>query len=106
MDEHPYKDALNIAAKRHDLVGVHISDPREKTLPNVGLLHAIDAESGKKIWINTGSKKVRNDYEKQFAENLNTCTDIFKRSGSDLMQISTDQKYITLMSFFKRRGGR
>lgn len=107
MDEHPYKDALNIAAKRHDLVGVHISDPREKTLPNVGLLHAADAETGKKIWINTGSKKVRQDYEKQYTQNLNNCIDIFKRSGSDLMQISTDEKYIkALMSFFKRRGAR
>ncbi len=107
MDEHAYKEALNIAAKRHDLVGVHISDPRERTLPNVGLLHATDAETGKKIWINTGSKKVRQDYEKQFTANLDQCVDIFKRSGSDLMQISTDQKYIkALMSFFKRRGAR
>jgi len=80
MDHNNYRDALNIAAKRHDLVGVHVSDPRERSLPKVGLLHAIDMETRKKMWINTNSKKVR-------------------------VEISTDKKYIkTLMSFFKRRG--
>jgi len=107
MDEHNYKHALNIAAKRHDLVGIHISDPREKSLPNVGMIHAVDAETGKKMWLNTGSKKVRENYAKQFNENFETCKDVFRRSGSDLMKISTDKKYIkTLMSFFKRRGSR
>jgi len=105
MDNNNYKDALNIAAKRHDLVGVHVSDPREQSLPKVGLLHAVDMETGKKMWINTNSKKVRDDYANNFQQNLSTCKDIFLRSGSDLMEISTDQKYIkTLMSFFKRRG--
>jgi len=107
MDANNYKDALNIAAKRHDLVGIHVSDPRERSLPKVGLLHAMDMETGKKMWINTNSKKVRDKYAQNFQQNLSTCKDVFLRSGSDLMEISTDQKYIkTLMSFFKRRGVR
>ncbi len=41
-----YEAALRIAGKRHDLIGVVLQDPRENELPNVGLMHLRDAESG------------------------------------------------------------
>jgi len=107
MDENQYSDSLKIAAKKHDMVGIHISDPREKSLPNVGLINALDAESGQKLWLNTSSKKVRDDYSEQYLTSFKTCKDTFRRSGADLMELSTDVPYIkTLMGFFKRRGAR
>ena len=52
---HPrYEDALKIAAGRHDISVINVYDPRERTLPNVGLVHIRDAETGRGRWINTG----------------------------------------------------
>jgi len=107
IDENNYADSLKIAAKKHDLVGIHISDPREKSLPDVGLINALDAETGSKIWLNTSSKKIRDDYSEQYSSSHKTCKETFKRSGADLLELSTDVAYIkALMGFFKRRGSR
>ena len=57
-----YQSAMTIASKKHDIVAVQVYDPREKELPNVGLMKMKDAETGETMWIDTSSKKVRETY--------------------------------------------
>lgn len=102
-----FKDALSIAGKRHDVVGIHVYDPRETELPDIGLVRVKDAESGEKIWLNTSSKKVRDTYSRQFKENLENCRTSFLKSGTDLISIKTDESYVNaLLKFFKKREAR
>lgn len=102
-----YKDALNIASKKHDLIGLHIYDEREAHLPNVGLVKVQDAETGKEVWINTSSKKLRNTYAEQFITNRKKVKELFGKSGAQLESIKTEDNYVfALMNMFKRREGR
>lgn len=102
-----YKDALNIASKKHDLIGLHIYDEREAHLPNVGLIKVKDAETGRELWINTSNKKLRNTYAEQFAVNRKKTKELFGKSGAQLESIKTEDNYVlSLMSMFKRREGR
>ena len=99
-----YKDALRIAAKKHDLVGLHVWDQRERELPNVGLLRVIDAETGKKQILDSSHKKTRKEYQKIFDENYQYFKSTFNQLGLDILSVRTDQDYVKeLHRFFKRR---
>lgn len=100
-----YEDALKIAARRHDMIGVHIHDIRERELPDVGLIRAEDAESGKMIWVNTSNKRSRQRYQEYFDTHYNYFNQVFLKSGLDMLSIRTDESYINaLLKFFKARG--
>ncbi len=99
-----YKDALSIARRRHDVVGLHLYDDREANMPNVGLIRVVDAESGQEIWLDTAQKKTRESYGQWFQENLRQTKERFLRSGADFSSINTKESYITaLMSLFSMR---
>ncbi|MEM9990959.1 MAG: DUF58 domain-containing protein [Bacteroidota bacterium] len=99
-----YENPLRIAARKHDIVGMHIFDERERTLPNVGLVQARDAETRKVYWLDTSSKKVREEYTKNYLEHEAYFKTNFVKSGADLLSIRTDESYEkTLLQFFKRR---
>jgi uncharacterized protein (DUF58 family) len=99
-----YEAPLRIASRRHDLIGVHLFDPKEQTLPDVGLLQAKDAESGELTWLDTSSPPLRAKYALWFKDNFNYFKTTFARSGTDYMSIRTDDNYVTaLLNFFKRR---
>ena len=100
-----YELALNLASRKHDIVGLHIYDKSEKELPNVGLMRIKDAETGKEQVIDTSVKSVRDSYAKWFSEHESYFKTQFKRSGSDVVSIQTDQDYVKeLLKFFKKRG--
>ena len=102
-----FKDALSIAGKRHDVVGIHVYDQREAELPDIGLARVHDAESGDRIWLNTSSKKVRDTYSRQFKDNFENCRATFLKTGTDLISIKTDESYVNaLLKFFRKRGAR
>lgn len=99
-----YKDALSIARRRHDVVGVHIYDEREKELPNIGLVRVMDAETGEMAWVDTAQKSTRLSYGQWFRDNFQRTREIFLRSGADLISISTRDSYITaLLNLFSMR---
>ena len=101
-----YGDSLRIAKKRHDIIGLHIYDQREAELPNVGLIKAEDAETGKIVYLDTSSKSFRNKYEKRFTDNQEYFKTTFLKSGADVVDIRTDESYINaLIKFFKKRHG-
>ncbi len=99
-----YDTPLKIAARRHDLIGVHLFDKLEKELPAVGLLHFADAETGKKIWVDTSDKTLRKNYSQKFEANFQRAKTAFQRSGADFLSISTEHNYVkSLLQFFQNR---
>ena len=101
-----YDTSLRIAARRHDIIGVHLYDPREQTIPNVGLVRVLDAETGQKIWLDTSSKKIREKYADWFAGNAAYLKKAFLKTGADVVSIQTNESYVNaLMKFFKKRKG-
>ena len=102
-----YQDALNLARRRHDVVGLHVYDDHEASLPNVGLARVKDAESGQMAWIDTASSATRTAYGKWYQENLTRAREMFLRSGADFQSINTKDSYVqALLGLFSRRGKR
>jgi len=98
---------LKIASKKHDLVALRIHDTREDTLPNVGLVPMQDAETEKMIFVDTSSKKVRDNFAKNRAQATAKLRKLFPSSGVDLIDITTGTDYVQpLINFFKTRGKR
>jgi uncharacterized protein (DUF58 family) len=98
---------LKIASKKHDLVALRIHDIREDTLPNVGLVPMQDAETEKMLFVDTSSKKVRDNFAKNRAQATAKLRKLFPASGVDLIDITTGTDYVKpLINFFKTRGKR
>jgi len=99
-----YHDALRSAAKRHDVIGVQVYDPRDEKLPKVGLLQVHDAETGNMIWLNTNDAYVRHRYNTQFLKIIDDAKLVFRKAGADLIQLATGEDYVKkLQEFFIRR---
>ncbi|MDD5174288.1 MAG: DUF58 domain-containing protein [Candidatus Omnitrophota bacterium] len=99
-----FKKPLSIANKKHDVVAVTISDPRESELPNAGIVDLVDAETGRTFTIDTASEKVRAGYAKKASATHKERAEIFGSVGVDHIDISTDKSYIeAFIKFFKMR---
>ena len=98
---------LKIANKKHDLIALRIHDKREDSLPNVGLVPMQDAETEKMIFVDTSSKKVRDNFAKNRLQATEKLRKLFPASGVDLIDITTGTDYVKpLINFFKTRGSR
>lgn len=103
-DNAALEDALKIATSRHDLVGIRVSDPRDKTLPDVGIIEMKDAESGEKVWVDSSSAAVREHFAQRWAEREEQTEQLLKHNRIDIAQVSTDADYVTeLIKLFKKR---
>lgn len=103
MDE-GYEPALKIANRRHDLVVLRTTDPREIELPRIGLVQFVDPETGDTRWVNTGSRAVRNAFRAAALKHQNRTREIMRRSGVDHTTISTQEGYVRpLMQLLKQR---
>ena len=103
MDE-GYGDALKIANRRHDLVVLRCTDPREMELPNMGLVQFSDPETGEARWVNTRNKAVRNHYRAQALKHQARSRAALHRAGVDHAVISTREGYVKpLMNLFRQR---
>jgi len=99
-----YEDALKVARNRHDISVIKVHDPRERTIPDVGLVHVKDSETGESAWINTSSKRTRTEYSKWFGAVEDGERKLFNRYKIDSVDIATNQDYVKgLMTFFGRR---
>ena len=99
-----YEDALKVAVNRHDISVIRVTDPREKVLPNVGLVHAKDAETGEARWIDTASRSVRAAYQRWFRTASEEAGKMFNRYQVDSVDVSTDADYVkSLMALFQKR---
>jgi uncharacterized protein (DUF58 family) len=99
-----YERALQVVSKKHDLIGVHITDPAEQQLPRVGLLKARDPETGQLEWVDTNVRRIRDLYASRHAEALETFRNTFARSGVDTIALGVNDDYVkALLSFFRKR---
>ena len=92
---------------KNDVIGLQIYDSYERNFPNLGIINIHDSETGENTWIDTTSKKIRDKFQKNSIEKLNSFSKKCKNIGFDLIQISTDDDYIKfLMQFFRSRANR
>ncbi len=103
FDQH-FEKELTIANRKHDVVAIQVYDIRETELPAVGLIKLKDAETGKRIWVDTSDKRLRTTYKHAWGESQLTLQKTFTRSGVDSVSMNTSQDYVkTLMKLFKMR---
>ena len=99
-----YSKSVQLLSKKHDLTGVRIFDLFEKELQKSGLLFVNDAETGRKLWINSSSKKVRESYNLSFRKNADYFKKTFSKNGAGAIALSTNDEYVkTLLNYFKNR---
>jgi uncharacterized protein (DUF58 family) len=99
-----YGPALSRLARKHDVVAVHLVDPRERALPDMGLMVLKDPESGGWRYVDTSSPSLREQFHERVATfDLNLERTVRER-GADLIRLHTDQSYAEpLLAFFRRR---
>lgn len=95
-----YEDALRIAAKKHDIIGVKVYDKMDMELPDAGLLQVEDAESGNMKWIDSSSTFVRQSYQQEFFRVTEYSTQAFKKAGCDLLHVRTGDDYVKVLQRF------
>src|SRR3984893_14484807 len=97
--------AVRQTNRRHDLIAVHIEDPREKELPNVGIIALEDAETGEIIELDTARAAVRKRFNELSLERALRLRSDLRAEGVDTVQLRTDKPYLPpLQRFFKSRG--
>ena len=103
-DRTPLEDALKIAGSKHDLVGIRVYDEREAELPDVGIVELQDAETERKVWLDTSSRSVREHYAQRWTERDEAIRELLRRNRIDTATISTDGDYVVeLIKLFKQR---
>ena len=103
-DAEALEDSLKIAGSKHDLVGIRVWDPREAELPDVGIIELEDAETGRKVWVDTSSRRVREHYAESWAQRDAAITELLRRNRIDTAMIPTDGDYVVeLIKLFKKR---
>ena len=103
-DDEALNDALKIATSRHDIIALKVSDPREKEMPNVGIVELQDAETGRKVWVDTASRAVRKHYAEAWSEREAKMREVLLHNRIDIADISTDSDYVAeLIKLFKQR---
>ena len=99
-----YEEALKVAVNRHDLSVIEVYDPRERSLPDVGLINIKDSETGQSAWVDTSSARMRRAYEDWFRNVGQTSSRLFMKYNVDKVAISLGEDYVRgLMTLFKNR---
>lgn len=95
-----YNDALRIAAKKHDVVGIKIYDRMDMELPVAGMMQVEDSESGISRWVDSSDAFVRQQYEQEFFRVTEYSTQVFKNAGCDLLHVRTGDDYVRVLQRF------
>ncbi|MDI3318891.1 DUF58 domain-containing protein [Pinibacter soli] len=95
-----FEDALKVAGKKHDVIGIKIYDKMDMQLPPIGLMQVQDSETGATKWIDSSDYLTRQQYEQAFFEHTEVCKNIFTKAGSDLLHIRTDEDYVKVLQKF------
>ena len=99
-----YEEALKVAVNRHDISVIRVYDPRELSIPDVGLVHVKDSETGRAAWVNTSSRSTRAAYEEWFRTASDAAVKLFNRYQVDSVDTSTGEDYVkNLISLFHKR---
>ncbi|MGA2866793.1 MAG: DUF58 domain-containing protein [Verrucomicrobiota bacterium] len=98
---------IGLTNARHDLICLHLHDPREGELPPAGLLTLEDAETGELLEVDSSRAAVREKYAATNAQRLAELDRALRRAGVDTLRFSTAESFAqTLQRFFETRRGR
>lgn len=99
-----YEASLRIACRRHDLIPIVVSDPRERELPNVGFIELEDPESGEMVAVDTSSKRIRRQFAQIARSQGEQRQAMFRRMDKEIIDVQTDRSYVEpLVRFFRKR---
>ena len=99
-----YSNSLKIFSSKHDVTGIRIYDQTEVIIPNLGVIDINDNETGQRLTVNTGSKKVRKKYAEYYNSKRMEFAENFKMSGSGIIECNTQDDYQKkLLKYFKSR---
>jgi len=100
-----FNQSLKPLANKHDVILLHVVDPIDRALPNLGLISFMDPESGEERIVDTGDTNIREQYALAFAERSIRLDKMAKNAKADLITLHTDQSYLEpLANFFRMRG--
>lgn len=99
-----FEKELLIANRKHDIAALQVYDFRETEMPDIGLVKLKDAETGKRIWVDTSDKHLRKSYKQSWGENQLNLQKLFTKAGVDAVSMTTSDDYVkALMRLFKMR---
>jgi uncharacterized protein (DUF58 family) len=102
-----FEQSLKVANRRHDVVIIQITDPREKELPDVGILEIRDAETGEIVRLDTGLAWVREAFAGNWSRNQARISKLFRSHRIEHLGIETNKSYeVPLIKFFEERARR
>ena len=100
-DRQDFLQPLTICNRKHDVVAIQVYDQRAKTLPDIGLLRVVDAETGHEQYIDTSSRRLRQAHTQYFLQRQATLKETFNKSNVDHVSIATNEDYVrALMMLF------
>src|ERR1700744_3792354 len=95
-----FEDALKVAGKKHDMIGIKVYDKMDVELPAIGMIDAEDSETGGRHWVDTNDYLVRTNYQQYFFNQTEQCKSIFQKAGCDLLHLRTDEDYVKILQRF------
>ena len=103
-DNPKLEDALKIASSKHDIMAIEVFDIRDKELPNVGIVEVRDAETGRREWLDTSSRRVREYWAESYNRQHEATQALLRHNRIDHASIATDSDYVAeLIKMFKQR---
>lgn len=95
---------LGIYSRKHDTVAIRVYDRRDESLPDVGLLEMVDAESGRRVWVDTSSRAVRDHYTGRYRSAVEQMSKLLSSARVDSVAVATDEDYVKeLLKLFRQR---
>lgn len=102
FEDQNYEHSLKIAARKHDVTALHLSDPAEWELPSLGTIPMVNPETGKTEWVNTSSKKVARNFRERKMAQYERFHKACKAAGVGTVQLKTDGDFArALLMYFK-----
>ncbi len=95
-----YEIALQIAGKKHDVIGIKLYDKMDQLLPDAGLLQIQDSENNSTKWVDSSNAFVRYSYEQEFFRVTEYSSQTFKKAGCDLLHVKTGDDYVKVLQKF------
>jgi len=102
--DNEYDKTLKLAAKKYDLTGIRIFDKMETKIPKLGMVPMIDAESNELVWVDTSSRKIRENYFSNYNLSIKKFESLFNKNGAGIINCMVDESYVKkLLGYFKHR---
>ena len=102
--DNEYDKTLKLAAKKYDLTGIRIFDKMETKIPKLGMVPMVDAESNELVWVDTSSRKIRENYLSNYNRSIKNFESLFNKNGAGVINCMVDESYVKkLLGYFKHR---